>query len=285
MAGGSRTASGVVCSRLRNERVDPSKATIPQVAEFFLYLCQELGLSVLPVKDYWVALNHVFSLMAMDLASSSVILRMFHSFERSCPPLEVRPLDWNLPLILQCLSWLLLSPRSWPLTDTLPGRCPFYLLLCQPEGLVSYTVFPFVFVTRAVGDSAPSLFFLTLWPRPRILLFLTLGLISSYEVPSPDNFVDGDQDELFLCPIRALRKYHSWTEQYRPGIESLFISTGMWKKWVSCSIISFWLLSVISLLIRPLQRRIVILCGSGLTKSGRLRRLCCVRGTARSIRY
>ena len=51
--------------------VEPCKASISQVAEFFLYLHQELGLSVPVVEGYRAALNHVFSLARMDLAASS----------------------------------------------------------------------------------------------------------------------------------------------------------------------------------------------------------------------
>ena len=83
--------------------VDPCKATIPQVAKFFLYLLQELGLSAPVVKGYRAALNHVFSLTGMDLAASSFVSQIFRSFERSCPIQEIRPSNWNLSLILQCL--------------------------------------------------------------------------------------------------------------------------------------------------------------------------------------
>ena len=74
------------------------------IAEFFLFLRQELGLSVLAVKGHRAALNHVFSLTGMDLAASSVVSRMFQHFERSCSPREIRPPDWNLLLVLRCLS-------------------------------------------------------------------------------------------------------------------------------------------------------------------------------------
>ena len=55
--------------------VDPTSA--PRIAEFFLYLRQELGLSVPKVKDYRAALTHMFSLTEMDLAGSTVVSRMF----------------------------------------------------------------------------------------------------------------------------------------------------------------------------------------------------------------
>ena len=41
-----------------------------------MYLHQELDLCVPVVKGYWLALNHVFSLTGMDLASSPVVLRI-----------------------------------------------------------------------------------------------------------------------------------------------------------------------------------------------------------------
>ena len=50
-----------------------------------------------------------------------------------------------------------------------------------------------------------------------------------------NSFLDDDIDELLLCPIRFLRKYLSWTEQYHPG-----------KKQVSGNTISSWIRSVFS---------------------------------------
>ena len=67
--------------------------SVPQIAEFFLFLCQELSLSVPAVKGYWAILSHVFSLTGMDLAASTVVSRMFHSSGRLCPPQEIRPPD------------------------------------------------------------------------------------------------------------------------------------------------------------------------------------------------
>ena len=40
----------------------------------------------------------------VDLTASSVVSRMFRSFERSCLPREIRSPDWNLFLVLRCLS-------------------------------------------------------------------------------------------------------------------------------------------------------------------------------------
>ena len=84
--------------------VDPCKATIPVFVELFLHLRQDLGFSVTADKGYRAALNHVFTLTGIDLATSCVVSRMFCHFERSCPSREIRPPDWNLSLILRYLS-------------------------------------------------------------------------------------------------------------------------------------------------------------------------------------
>ena len=67
------------------------KATVLQIAEFFLHLQRELKLSFLPVKDHHAALDHVISLPDVDLVASCIISRMFCNFEKTCPPLEVKP--------------------------------------------------------------------------------------------------------------------------------------------------------------------------------------------------
>ena len=42
-------------------------------------------------KGYCIALNHVFSLVGVNLAASRIIGRMFSSFKKSYPPHEVNP--------------------------------------------------------------------------------------------------------------------------------------------------------------------------------------------------
>ena len=88
-----------------NQRnIDPCKTSVPRIPEFFPFLCRVLGLSVPVVKGYQPTLNHVFSVMGIALAASTIVSRMFRCFESSCRPREIRPLDWNLSLILGCLS-------------------------------------------------------------------------------------------------------------------------------------------------------------------------------------
>ena len=113
--------------------VSPCKATIPEIAEFFLFLCQELGLFVSAVKGFRAALNHVFLPTGLDLAASLVVSRMFRHFERSCPPLEIRPLDWNFSLVLRCLSRPPFEPLKLALDKHLTWKTSFLLVLASAK--------------------------------------------------------------------------------------------------------------------------------------------------------
>ena len=175
--------------------VDPCKAFSPQIAEFFLYLHQELCLSVPAVNGYRTALNHVFSLTGMDLAASNVVFWMF-IVSRGCVCLRRYKFRTGTYLLFYsvCLG-LLLSPWSWPLTNILPGSHPFYLLLCWPRGLVSCVAFhvhhscTFSFLTDFLAKTQnPSV------PDSRFEEFL---------VPSQDDFVGGNRDELLTLPHKG----------------------------------------------------------------------------------
>ena len=133
----------------------------PVIVGFFLHLRQHLGFSVTAVKGYRAVLLHVFTLTGIDLATRSVVSRMFHLFGRSCPPREFRPpAGTSLSFSFVCRCHLL-SPSSWPWTNISPGRHPFYLLLCQPKGLVSCMASPSGLVICVVGGPALFHSFLT----------------------------------------------------------------------------------------------------------------------------
>ena len=234
--------------------VNPCATSISVIAESCLHLCQDLGFSVTAVKGYRSALNHVFALTGMDLVASKVVSRMFCHFERTCPPREIRPPDWNFSLVLLCLSRPPFEPLKLTSDKHLTWKKSFLLALvsakrvselhglsfriCHSCGWRSCT-FSFLlgFIAKTQNPSVPD------------------SRFEEFTIPSLDDFVGGDRDEL-LCPICALRKYLSWTEHFRPGIESLFVSTGHIKKRVLRNKTLYPVISWLILL--PLKR--IVMC-------------------------
>ena len=175
------------------------------------------GLSVPAVKGYWAALNHVFSLTGMDLAASSDVSCMFQNFKRSCPPREIRPLDWNLSLVLRCLSRPPFEPLKLTSDNHLTWQMSFLLARALPKRVSELHGLSFQVCLSCSWRSCT-------------FSFLPDFMAKTQNPYIPDShfedFIGGDQDELLLCPIRARHKYLTQTEQYWPGIEGLLISTG-----------------------------------------------------------
>ena len=88
------------------EGISVHAGSLLQIAEFILFMWEELKLSVLAVKGYWASINHVFSIAGMDFATSRIISRMFSSCQKICPLREVTPPDWILSLVLRSLTCL-----------------------------------------------------------------------------------------------------------------------------------------------------------------------------------
>ena len=68
----------------------------------------------------------------------------------------------------------------------------------------------------------------------------------------------GNQDEMFLCPIRALKKYLSGTELCCPAWLNLFVLVSKMKKWVFQNTNLFWIRLVISHVVVFLLKLIVM---------------------------
>ena len=92
------------------QNITSCKETALQIAEFFLYLHRELKFTIPAVKVYRSALNHVIALACTDLEANKIISRMFSNFKKSCPPREVKPLNWNLSLVHKSLTHPLYEP-------------------------------------------------------------------------------------------------------------------------------------------------------------------------------
>ena len=205
-------------------------------------------------------LTMFFSLTGMDLAAHEIFSRMFSSFKKSCLPRELKPQEWNLSLVFRSLTWPLYKSLKFSLAKHLTWEMCFLLALAVAKRVsellgFSFCVqqsrtFYFVAVTHnhAIHD-----------PR-----------FEEFTIPSLDDFLGDDRDELLQCPIGALRKYLSWMEHYCSEISILFVSTVERKKQVSQNIILLGLdwLSATCMVLLP--RSIVKQLGSGYMKSGRL---------------
>ena len=172
----STRLSGLDSSNCVVNRISSRKATVQQITEFFIYLRRELRLSIPVMKGYCAALQHVFLLADADLAANRIISRMFHSFEKSCPPShEVKSPEWNLSLDLQSLTHPLFNLPKLSSDKYITWEMCHVLAFALAKRVNEFHgLFSPMFVIPVL-----FLFFWILLPRRRIRQFMTLALMNS----------------------------------------------------------------------------------------------------------
>ena len=163
---------------------------------------------------------------------------LIKGFERSCPPREVRPPEWDVSLVLDSLKKAPYEPLREATVKHLTHKTVFLLALASAKRVgelhgTSYRVrhaenwaslsFSFVpeFVAKTQDPSVPDERF------------------EGFSVPA----LRGSTDRRcrLLCPVRAVREYLKRTRHLRPDCRRLFVTTGGTKKTVSRNTISYWL--------------------------------------------
>ena len=169
---------------------------------------------------------------------------LMRSFAKSSSPQEIRPPEWDVTLVLRFLKGAPFEPLRQASLRDVTLKTVFLLALASAKRIgelhgISHMVrhsrgwncATFSFVPDFVAKTQdPSVFD---------------ARFESFTVPSLRDFTDGDQDEMLLCPVRAVREYLRRTRNFRPELPRLFLSTGLHRKMVSKNTISFWLREVI----------------------------------------
>ena len=174
----------------------------------------------LRVKGNRSALNYVFILSRMDIAANTVISLMFNRFKRSFPPRKIKMPDWNLSLVLWSLTHLPFEPMKLSLNKH--PSCKTCSLLSLASGKQVSELHGLSYrVCHSEGWRFCTFLFLPNSTAKTLNPIVYDKLLEAFSVPSLADFVD-DRDEMLLCPIRALKKYLSRMEQFRPKCFAFF---------------------------------------------------------------
>ena len=157
---------------------------------------------------------------------------------------ELRPLAWDVALVLQSLTGASYEPLRTCDERFLAQKTLFLLALALAKHIselhaLSYCVshsrgwaevfFSFIpgFVAKTQDPSSLASWF------------------EGFTVPALPNARNNRNGRL-LCPVRAVRHYLDCTAAHRPRCERLFVTAGSSKKEISKTTVSFWLWKTIS---------------------------------------
>ena len=194
------------------------RITIPQLADFFLYLRESKGLGISALKGYRSAISSVLRLSGVDLIASTELRDLFRHFEIEQISRPVPTLSWNLDVVLTYL----MGPPFEPLQDCslelLTSKALFLLALATAKRVSELQV-----ISSQVGfrEGKAFLSFLPSFRAKNDSVFRNLPRV--FEVVGLADLV-GPEDERLLCPVRALRCYLDRVSPLRGDAPSLFVS-------------------------------------------------------------
>ena len=222
---------------------DPIHASLAQVADFFLHLFDVEERAPVTIEGYRTAINTVWIPRGRTLNGCVTIDRLFKSFKLERPRAVHAFPRWDLNLLLRFLK------RPEYHADKVNVNPLFFS---------SKVVFLLLFASaRRCGDIH------AIDPK-RIIFTRTAAILTPYPGYLPKalavaegqtryepivvrnlSAITDDPDELLLCPVLALKAYHSWAESRAPGRSRFFVSTRQSASLVVKATISSWVKKLI----------------------------------------
>ena len=208
------------------QSIDPLCASVPQIADFFVYLTTELNLAPSTVEGYRSAISHTLKgTSGRDIGTDKDLTHLLASMHQERPRSRPQPPEWDLSYVLHTLT-----------------QAPFEPMVQAPLKMVTWkTVFLVAFASaRRRGEihalqrknwmHDPDWNSVTLFTDPSFIAKTQIVSSGKYAmqplvIPSLANYVGPDlPEDKTLCPVRALRYYIQRTDPHRGARTRLFLA-------------------------------------------------------------
>ena len=212
-----------------------------KIADFLSWLRSAKNLGVSSIKGYRSILSAVFRFQLPSLSSHPVLRDLLHSFCLESAERQLHPPAWDLSLVLRFLNTSSFEPLSMAPLRALTQKVLFLLALATAKRVGELQALSSV-VTFVHGDACLSYV-------PQFVAkseSLTRSIPRSFLVKSLSDFAAGLDDDLLLCPVRALRIYLDRVSSLSPLRHRLFVSPRCPSRPLSKNAVSFSLRDVIS---------------------------------------
>ena len=185
-------------------------------------------------------LSAVFRFHLLSLSSHPVIRDLLRSFCLTSAERQLRPPSWDLSGVLHYLNSSEFEPLSRAPLRALTREVLFRLALATAKRVGELQALSSI-VTFVAGDAC-----LSYVPQFVAKSESLTRSIPRFLVKSLSDFAAGFDDDLLLCPVRALRIYLDRTTPLTPLRHRLFVSPRRPSRALSKNAISFFLRDVIT---------------------------------------
>ena len=118
----------IVCSLCLSKQIDPLSITAQQLADFLLYLFEDKGYTLSPIKGYRSARTIHLS-GGPDFGSDEFLSLVFNNFCNECPKQRRLVPAWDLGIVLKALQLSPFEPLDLISFKFLTYKCCFLLAL------------------------------------------------------------------------------------------------------------------------------------------------------------
>ena len=211
------------------------------MTDFLCWLRSSKGLCVSSIKGYRSMLSAVFKFHLPSLSSHPVVRDLLRSFCLGLAECQLRPPAWDLSVVLRFLNTSSFEPLSAAPLRALKQKVLFLVALATAKRVGELQALSSV-VTFVGGDACLSYV-------PQFVAkseSLPRSIPRSFLVKYLSDFAAGLDDDLLLCPVRALRIYLNRTSTLAPLCHRLFVSPRRPSRALSKNAVSFFLRDVIT---------------------------------------
>ena len=186
-------------------------------------------------------LSAVFRFQLPSLSSHPVLRDLLRSFALESATCPLRPPEWDLTLVLRFLTSSTLEPLAEAPLRGFTQKVLFLLAFATAKHVGELQALSSI-VTFVQGDACLS--YVPDFVAKSESLSRTIP--RSFLVRSLSDFAAGLDDDLLLCPVRALRIYLARLSTLSPLRRRLFVSPSRPSRPLSKNAVSFFLRDVIS---------------------------------------
>ena len=209
--------------------IDPFQVTIPQVADYLLFLFSDRKLSPRSVEGHRTAIAHTLKFVSsVDIGKDARLTALIHSFFKERPkPLNATP-PWDLSIVLKVLSQAPFEPIDNPdkvSLKLLTWKTVFLVLLASGCRRCEVHALQFKKIQRDDKWKWVTLFPLESFVSKTQLRTSGASVLQPVHLKALSTVVPPDlQQDRALCPVRALKAYLARTSHLRQDRKLLFVS-------------------------------------------------------------
>ena len=185
--------------------MSPLKASLPLIADFFIFLREDKKLTSIAIKGYRAAIGQVLTYKGLDLSNCPELTALFRNFDQEIIPRAVNIPRWDISLVLLKLKTTPYEPLDQASDKDVTLKTIFLLALATAKRVSELQGLSYI-VSHSLNWQKVVLSMDTAFVAKTQVPGKPSTDPETIEVPALEQVLDKGEEDLLLSPVRALKK-------------------------------------------------------------------------------